>query len=82
MTGFAFYARGYPRLASMGGGSGAADAVFVCASRRPQCAGDANCRLATPTAGGAITLRIYERAYHICHEPEPTDATVELGFRH
>jgi len=32
-----------PGLSSMGGGSGAADAVFVCAGRRPQRAGD-NCR--------------------------------------
>ena len=46
----------------MGGGSGAADAVFVCASRRPQCAGDANCRLATPTAGGAIQSQLHGAA--------------------
>ena len=38
------YARPSPAYPAWGEGRCAADAVFVCASRRPQCAGDANCR--------------------------------------
>ena len=51
------YTRDHPCLSSMGGGSGAADAGFVCASRRPQRAGDANCRRCNSIAADAMPAR-------------------------
>ena len=47
-----------PRPSSVGGGSVyAEDAAFVCASRRPQRASDANCRRCNSIAADAMPAR-------------------------
>jgi hypothetical protein len=51
-------ARPPPRPSSVGGGSVyAEDAMFVCASRRPQRASDANCRRCNSIAADAMPAR-------------------------